>query len=266
MIPVVLRPRWWAWHLLLVVAVGAMGWLGWWQLQSFEDGRAPVPAGTRTVEVERVTSPGGRLGPGDPGRPVRASGEWDAAGQVSVPDREQEGRPGSIVVTPLRTSSGVLPVVRGWVPEGVTPPPPPEGSVRVRGVLQASETEADASATTVASDGEVAYLATVTLLEKLPYAAEELYDGYLVLRSSDPPDPAAPERAVAGATASGSDGGTGGFGGRWRNLAYAVQWWLFAGAAVFFWAAVLRRAAHDQQDRGRWSGSPESLVAPRQRT
>ena len=36
--------------------------------------------------------------------------------------------------------------------------------------------------------------------------------------------------------------------GRWRNLAYALQWWLFAAAAVFFWWPVLRRAALEQRE------------------
>jgi cytochrome oxidase assembly protein ShyY1 len=248
-----------------VVAVVAMGWLGWWQLQSFEDSRVPDAAPRRAVAVDRVTEPGGRLGPGDPGRAVRASGTWEAGSQVTVPGREVDGRTGSLVVTPLRTAAGVLPVVRGWVAEGSPVPAPPAGTVTVRGPVQASETEADAPLATVVADGEVAYVATVTLLEKLPYAAEELYDGFVVLRSVRPADPDAPrpvearDRDAAGTTQ----------GGRWRNLAYAVQWWLFAGAAVFFWGAVLRRAAQEQQHPGRGHPSgqpPVTPAAPRQRT
>jgi len=79
----VLAPRWWGWHLLLVVAVGAMGWLGWWQLQSFEDADRPDgDVTTRAVPLDRVTAPGDRLRPGDPGRQVTASGTWEAGGQV----------------------------------------------------------------------------------------------------------------------------------------------------------------------------------------
>jgi surfeit locus 1 family protein len=255
-----LAPRWWAWHVLLVVTVGAMGWLGWWQLQSFEDVDRPAePGSVQVVPLDRVTSPGGRLRPGDPGREVTAVGTWETGSQVTVPGRERGGRDGALVVTPLRTARGVVPVVRGWVPVRAAVPVPPEGPVTVRGVLQRSETEADATTVvpTVPGKGEVGYVATVTLLAATAYDPDQLYDGFVVLRSTEPPlaaDPAAP--ALVAADRGGDDGaGQVGQVGRWRNLAYAVQWWLFAAAAVFFWAVVLRRAAQeaqeqpDQQDR-----------------
>ena len=258
-----LAPRWWAWHLLLVVALVAMGWLGLWQLRSFEDRDSEVAPADRVAAVDDVTSPGGRLRAGDPGRRVTARGSWDGTGQVTVPDRDLDGRAGQWVVTPLRTSSGVLPVVRGWVPRDAEVPEPPSGTVTVRGVLQESESSSDASPTTVPSRRQVPYVATVTLLEVLRYDASELYDGYVVLRSTAPADPAAP-RTV---TASTGPGGHPGQVGRWRNLAYALQWWLFAAAAVFFWAAVLRRAVREQQAAAAAPSAPDAaLTAPRRTT
>ena len=246
-----LAPRWWPWHLLLVVAVGVMGWLGWWQLQSFEDVDRPAEDGSaRVVPLDRVTAPGDRLRPGDPGREVTAVGTWQPESQVIVPGRERGGRDGVLVVTPLRTARGVVPVVRGWVPAGAAVPAPPDGPVTVRGVLQRSETEADATAVVpaVPRKGEVEYVATVTLLAATAYDPDQLYDGFVVLRSTEPPladDPAAPALVAAD---RGGDYGAGQV-GRWRNLAYAVQWWLFAAAAVFFWAVVLRRAAQEAQEQ-----------------
>ena len=35
--------------------------------------------------------------------------------------------------------------------------------------------------------------------------------------------------------------------GRWRNLAYALNWWLFGVAALFFWGSVVRRAVTEQR-------------------
>jgi cytochrome oxidase assembly protein ShyY1 len=250
-----LAPRWWAWHLLLVVAVGAMVWLGWWQLQSFEGADRPAgSATTRAVPLDRVTAPGERLRPGDPGRRVTAAGTWEADGQVVVPGRERAGREGALVVTPLRTARGVVPVVRGWVPGGAAVPAPPGGRVTVRGVLQRSETEADA-ATVVPREGEVGYVATVTLLAATAYDPEQLYDGFVVLRATRPAltaDPAAPALVAARQEDDGS-----GQVGRWRNLAYAAQWWLFAAAAVFFWAVVLRRAAQEAQAQQEPPGRPD---------
>jgi cytochrome oxidase assembly protein ShyY1 len=240
-----LRPRWWAWHAALLAVLVAFGWLGWWQLQSFDDAAAPATTGRPVVGLDRVTAPGDRIDAGDVGRRVRVEGSWDPAGQLAVPGRSLDGRPGALVVTPLRTTTGLMPVVRGWVPDGTAPPAPPADPVEVVGVVQPSETEADATVDAVAlPEGEVAYVATVTLLERLPYGADELYDGYLVLRAQQPPDPAAPHHVEA--TEQAGPGGV----GRWRNLAYGLQWWLFAAAAVFFWAAVLRRAAREQAAPG----------------
>jgi len=185
--------------------------------------------------------------------------------QVVVPGRERAGREGALVVTPLRTARGVVPVVRGWVPAArAAVPAPPAGRVTVRGVLQRSETEADAT-TVVPREGEVGYVATVTLLAATAYDPDQLYDGFVVLRSTRPAladDPAAP--AVVAAR-QGDDGS--GQVGAWRNLAYAVQWWLFAAAAVFFWAAVLRRAVQEQRVVAAPTGAPDAaLIAPRRTT
>jgi cytochrome oxidase assembly protein ShyY1 len=235
-----LRPRWWAWHAALLAVLVAFGWLGWWQVRSFDESATQTTAGAPVLDVDRVTAPGGRLGSGDVGRRVRAEGSWVPDGQLVVPDREVDGRAAALVVTPLRTDRGLLPVVRGWVPDGTPAPRPPGGRVEVVGVVQPSETEADATAAVDLPEGQLAYVATVTLLEQLPYDAGDLYDGYAVLRAEQPPDPQAPQRLEPSERA-----GPGGV-GRWRNLAYGLQWWLFAGAAIFFWAAVLRRAAREQ--------------------
>lgn len=237
-----LRPRWWAWHLLLVAVLVSFGWLGWWQLQGFEATSAPSTSRAGVVVVDELTLPGGRLGVDGPGRRVLADGVWLAEDQLLVPGRELDGRTGSLVVTPMRTAAGLLPVVRGWVPEGSPAPPPPAGPVTVTGVVQSSESEADAAVGAgVVRAGEIAYVATVTLLERLPYDPDTLYDGYVVLRSQQPPDPAAP-RLVAADRSPDTSGGP----GRWRSLAYGLQWWLFAAAAVVFWFAVLRRAARER--------------------
>jgi hypothetical protein len=35
--------------------------------------------------------------------------------------------------------------------------------------------------------------------------------------------------------------------GKWRNLGYGLQWWFFAGAAVFFWLSVIRRSLRERR-------------------
>lgn len=256
-----LQPRWWALHLALVVVLVSFGWLGWWQLQSFQRQSAPAAGSAEVVPLDRISVPGGRIGADDTGRRVRAEGTWESEDQLVVPGRERGGRTGSLVLTTLRTADGLLPVVRGWV-QSEAAPPVAAGRVTVTGILQQSETEADATVGPGGlTEGQVGYVATVTLLERLPYDPDDLYDGYVVLRSQQPPDATAPEAVGASRTHDGGGGPA-----RWRNLAYALQWWLFAGAAVFFWGSVLRRAAQEQARPPERGAGPGPLVAPRRRT
>ncbi len=257
-----LQPRWLAWHLLLVVVLVSFGWLGHWQLSSFEHKDTAGPQSHPAVAVDRLSRPGGRLDSGDVGRRVQATGRYDGAQTLLVPARQRPGTEagptGFLVVTPLRTLAGVLPVLRGWVP---TPGSPavaaPAGPVRVVGVLQRSETGPPPGAPATVPAGQLPYVATVTLIDALPLNPSRLYDGYLALRTEQPAPtarPVPPELAAA----AGVDGVA-----RWRNLAYALQWWLFAAAAAFFWWTVLRRAALEQRERDREpDADPPSLVAP----
>jgi cytochrome oxidase assembly protein ShyY1 len=238
----VVQPRWLAWHLLLVVVLVSFTWLGRWQLGAFEHkADHGVAAGDRrTVALDTLSRPGGRLADGDVGRRVRVSGSYVADSTLLVPGRAEPGggRTGYLVVTPVRTGDGILPVVRGWVrgsSDAATEPP--LGPIEVTGLLQRSETGPPEGRSAGTRPGQLPYVATVTVLDALPYPAAELYDGYLALRSEQPGRTAAAS-PVQVAAQDVSSGGV----GRWRNLAYALQWWLFAAAAVFFWFVVLRRA------------------------
>jgi cytochrome oxidase assembly protein ShyY1 len=265
----VLQPRWLAWHLLLVVVLVSFSWLGRWQLGAFEDKAETVGAGDRpVVALDTVSAPGGRVAHEDLGRRVAATGRYDAAGTRLVDGRDRRGGGGTgfWVVAQLRTAAGVQPVVRGWVRTADSPAATaPSGEVTVTGLLQRSE---DGRAGPDAGDvapNELPYVATVTVLDALPYSADELYDGYLALRSEQPS--AGSARPVPVGAQSVDTGGV----GRWRNLAYALQWWLFAGAAVFFWWVVLRRAVQERREQDRTPAPPDdadppSLVAPRRTT
>ena len=267
----VLQPRWLAWHLLLVVVLVSFGWLGHWQLGAFEHkaDRGASPADRPSVPLDSLSRPGGRLDAAAVGRSVHVTGSYVADRTLLVPGRtEPRGdRTGYLVVTPFRTDAGVLPVVRGWARgSSSVRTAPPGGEIRVVGLLQRSEDGAPDGRSVDPRPGELAYVATVTVLDALPYRADELYDGYLALRSEVPgrgaeatPVPIDAQQVQNGGVA------------RWRNLAYALQWWLFAGAAVFFWWVVLRRAVLEQRERDRTpappgDAGPPSLVAPRRTT
>lgn len=258
-----LHPRWLAWHLALVATLVAFGWLGWWQVGSFgEEGerRSDQPV----ARLDRVTEPGGNLDREDVGRRVRAEGVWLGGAQLLAPGRERAGREGAWVVTPLQTSTGVLPVVRGWVPAGQAAPEPPAGPVSVTGVVQPSEEPNQAPGPAGSRPtGAVSYVATVTLLSAdgaagRAYEPSTVYDGFVVLRRATPTDAglsrvepqysAAPEAV-----------------GRWRNLGYGLQWWVFGAAAVFLWWSVLRRAWRESRPAAEQTPRAEP-VAPRRTT
>jgi cytochrome oxidase assembly protein ShyY1 len=263
-----LQPRWWAWHALLVAVLVSFGWLGHWQLGDFEDKGHDAQASSRpVVALDQLDRPGGFLADGAVGRRIRVSGTYDQSHTTVVPDRPRPHRSdtGFLVVTPLHTAHGVLPVVRGWVPTLATPAlKPPIGTVTVTGLLQRSEDGPPPGAPVDVAAGRLPYVATVTVLDLWPYPARSLYDGYLAVRTESPPPAAAPEPVAPQPVSTGGVA-------RWRNLAYALQWWLFAGAAVFFWWVVLRRAAREQREP---PGDPPppggagrpSLAAPRRTT
>jgi cytochrome oxidase assembly protein ShyY1 len=238
----VLAPRWLAWHAALVVVLVSFTLLGRWQLNSFEHADRQTKTAAAPVAIGTVTRPGGRLSGGASGTAVTATGRYDGAHQLVVPSRRLGNRDGYLVVTPLRIADGVVPVNRGWVAtlrdHAVRVP---GGQVTVTGVLQPSESQDDSRVDLFAPlpRGQVPYLATVQLLTVLPYPSAELYDGYVVLTGQQPAADPSPQRVEPRQPQHGV--------GRWRNLAYALQWWLFAGAAVFFWWSVIRRSRKDEQ-------------------
>jgi cytochrome oxidase assembly protein ShyY1 len=235
-----LAPRWLAWHAALVAALVAFGLLGAWQLEGFRDSGAAgrVEAADRAPLAD-VLRPAGGLPGNAVGRPVQAVGRYDASNTLLVPGRTDGGREGFLVVTPLRTTDGVATVSRGWVPTADDAAvEPPSGDVTVTGVVRPSEEQAESRVDPFADlpDGQVPYVSTVLLLDRLPYDPDEVYDGYLALRSESPPPATAPAPLAAG-----NDDGA----GRWRSLGYALQWWFFGAAAAFFWWSVVRRSLRE---------------------
>lgn len=236
-----LSPRWLPLHLLALAAVVGMVLLGGWQLDRVRDSARPLPLpGGPPVPLAEVLAPEQSLPAAAVGRPVTARGRYDAARALLVPGRARDGRDGAWSVVPLRTPDAAMPVVRGWVPAGAPTPPVPAGDVRVTGRLQPSEAPAVANL----PPGEVASVNTPTLASLLEYP---IYDGF-VLAADETPPPAAPLARVAPQPPTS--------GLSLRNAAYALQWWLFAGFALFLWWRVLRDGVRPDARRHRPLASP----------
>ncbi|MGN6242730.1 MAG: SURF1 family protein [Motilibacteraceae bacterium] len=253
-----LRPRWLATYAALAVVVVAFVLLGRWQLGTWEGknrdaakAAAEQKAAQPPVPLEQALRPGQLLDGRRVGTALEVTGRWDGAHQLLVPDRPLGGRDGLWVLTPLLTPAGdAVPVVRGWVPSAKDPATRvPDGTVRVVGVLEPTET--DRSNVGVAGGdlppGQIPSLDRSDLQVALPYDPLRVYDGFLALRSAtsttsaaDPAPIPLPVSELASQKGTGTDG--------LRNLAYALQWWLFAGAAIWFVVQTARTEVRERRE------------------
>jgi surfeit locus 1 family protein len=230
-----LRPAMFVLHLPAAVAVVAAFLLGQWQVGAWQEHRENRSAELAEVEPRPLADV---MGPDDPfpgdamGRPVTATGGWLTRSTVYVADKDHDGTRGFWLVTPLSTCGAAdvdcaepvaLPVVLGWTPTVESAPQPPTGTVDATGWLQPGEGAG-------AGDGDPTddVLPTLRVAELLQRLDGDVYGGYLIL---DEPaearaglEPVTPESLPPVPTFTAL-----------RNLLYGIEWWLFAGLAVFLW-------------------------------
>ncbi|MDP9393894.1 MAG: SURF1 family protein [Actinomycetota bacterium] len=238
----VLQPRWLAGHLFVLAVMIACVQLGQWQWHRHEQRSAHDAQLSANLAADPV--PLSELG----GRPVDARTEWravtvrgtyDTAGSVLVRNRTHDGPKGYDVLVPLVTGSGEAVVVnRGWVPASgaatarVDVPPPPEGQVSVTGRLRASERAAGPDEAGVVRGPQPSVLRIdPAVVEDL--VGRPLLRGYVQATEESP----APATSLTPIGEPGRGGG--------RNLAYSLQWYVFAAVALGGWVLLLRREAHD---------------------
>ena len=124
-----------------VLLVALTVWLGLWQTRrgdEKEERQRLLDARVREAPVV-IT---GSVPAAEPlmFRRIRASGEFQPAGQVYVDNQVHQGRAGYLVYTPLRLRDGALVLVnRGWIARGPAYPQPPavpvpSGIVEVSGI------------------------------------------------------------------------------------------------------------------------------------
>ncbi|WP_344149192.1 SURF1 family protein [Nocardioides koreensis] len=242
-----LAPRYWGVHLLAVVLTAAAVGLGVWQYDAWQARRAAEAQDLTRVEPVALRSV---IGPDDPfpgnriGQPVILGGTWVPDGTVYVSGREQDGREGYWVVTPLAITGAhdpAIPVVRGWVSDPGRAPAPPTGYGELVGWLQPPEGTGEADPDP--GDDVLPQLRTADVIQ---HVDQDLYGAYAVVA-----DRAAPGKWPVGDRAT-NDGTTGlehadleqlPDAGRFtalRNLLYAIEWWFFAAFALFVWVRWIR--------------------------
>lgn len=219
------QPRRLAFHVLSVLAVLVCVVAARWQWdQAHRTEVDAVPEGPVVALAE--------LDPTEAysGMRVGLTGRFDPAGQALVAPRERDGQPGAWVLTPLQPTPGTGPdptavaVVRGWVPQGVAPVDPPAGEVTVVGVLVA-----DARRPGAAAVGDPPTMEAVDTGALATLAGYPVRSGWFALQQLRPAGEGQPLPLLV-SELPGADVGL-----NWRNAAYALQWIVFAGFAVFFW-------------------------------
>ncbi len=210
-----------------VVAVGlmaAMSGLGWWQLTAYRQHQVDASQATLRAQPVRLDQVLGRDAPfpaAGVGKPVTATGRYDAAHQFYVRRMSGTSKPYA-VVTPLKTDSGsMILVLRGG---SLTPSASvPTGRVAVRGVLEPSQ----ASGTPLDHRRVTNGIRIASVLNSM---SRDLYAGYVVLTDSHPPESLPPVRPATPQPSPWSG---------LRNLIYAIQWWLFACFVGFMWWRIV---------------------------
>lgn len=230
-----LAPRYLGAHLLMVLAVAVATGLGVWQLDAWQARRADAQRDLTTaqpVPLRSVMGPDSSF-PGESlGRPVELSGRWVPQSTMYVSDRQEGGRTGYWVVTPVRVdgTASAMPVVRGWAPRASAPSV--AGSVRLTGWLQPGE-----GSGLVDRDPDDDVIPEMRIASLVQHVPMDLYGGFVIdssagsgLAQVDPTD--APP--VGSTTAL-------------RNLLYAIEWWIFALFALVVWWRWCRDTLHPER-------------------
>lgn len=214
---------------LAVLVCAAAAWWQWDRANRSEADAVPETPAVALADLDPATAFSGMQ--------VRLRGEFDVQHEVLVDPRPRDGRDGSWVLTPLLPTVGAdgdgpasvdgaaLAVVRGWIPRGERPAPPPPGVIELVGVLVADSRRPDVAV--VAGDPPTVSIVDTGALSA--HAGYPVRSGWYALRSLRPTgvDQPLPLQVTE---LPGADVGL-----NWRNAAYAIQWVVFAVFVVVFW-------------------------------
>ena len=248
MLRTALKPRWLGLFALLVLIIVTFTQLGLWQLHVAQDkgltDALQKAREARPALIDTVVRPHEPFPNPQSNRAVTAIGAYVASDQFLVGPRRLEGRTGYWVVTPLvvEETGARLAVVRGFVTDPADAGGVPEGRVSVDGSLAPGESPAAAPAGLPAWPQET--LGSIDLSILVNRWPGDIYNAFVFAQS---------EKSATGAgiqPAAGLDRVpppevTGGL--KWRNAAYALQWWVFAGFAAFMWFRMVRDDAQHER-------------------
>lgn len=261
-----LSPRLLPLHLLGLAATVIGILLGLWQLDAWQaqrDAEARDLSSLEPVPLSEVLDGDDPFPSSAVGRPVTLAGEWLPEATFYVSRREDGGREGLWVVTPVAVCddpalcdrSAALLVVRGWTPEVAGAPAPPEGRVELTGWLQPPEG-------TGVPDEDPAdeVIPEVRIADAIQRVDQDLYGAFLVAEVAEPGSALDGLQPVTQESMPQPPSDTG-----LRNLLYGIQWFVFTGFALFIWWRWVRdemERSRTAEQAARQEGSAEQAARP----
>jgi cytochrome oxidase assembly protein ShyY1 len=237
-----LRPKWIAFHLLVVVSVVSMLWLAFWQLDRLDDRRT-----FNALVAEQIDRPPSSLASlleeaGDDPESI----EWRQAivagsylpEQILWFNRSQDGLAGDNVLSALVTTDGTTVIVnRGFVPLGVDLPAPPQTDVELLTRVRVPTERQRGQLTDANASGEpVTEVRRVDLDEIAGQLPGSVAPVYLDLVDARPAiGPADPSPVPGPALDEGP------------HLSYAAQWFIFATCVLIGWVIAIRRSIRSRR-------------------
>jgi cytochrome oxidase assembly protein ShyY1 len=259
-------PRWLSLLLIAVLAVPGCTELAFWQLHRLHHAQRHnelIRTNSRgpAVDPASLMKVGGTVPSGEQWRTIGAVGHYDLSHTLLVRNRSRDGAPGFHVLSPLVTAAGPAVLVdRGWVgvPDAGGAPSLPTtatGEVKVTGLLRPTETQSRRGPRDAADvpAGQVVKIDVPRIAATLPYP---VYGGYVQLRAQDPPAP------VVEGLSSPDPADLPGSDTEMLHLAYASQWFVFAGIGPIGFVLLARREATDLIKSGRTSSIGSANRAP----
>lgn len=234
-----LRPKWIAFHLLVISAIVLMLNLAQWQWHRHTERSAfNDTVATRSMQPPQPLAQllASSATPGDLSfRQTTVTGTYLAAPQFEVVNRAQGGSAGRNAVAALQLADGHLLLInRGFVQSDQPIPPVPSGPQQILGRLKSSEIR---SAGQGADDSsveltEIRRIDTDTLAGQFDQPLEPLY---LEVISAEPPQPA-DLRPIEQPQLSGGS-----------HVSYTVQWIIFSICVAIGWVFAVRKSARSTQ-------------------
>jgi cytochrome oxidase assembly protein ShyY1 len=229
-------------HLVLIVAVVLFIVLGLWQLDRHQERReldAQISARlvAEPVPLDELVATQGSDPEALALHRVSLEGVYQIEDEIIWQSRTRNGVSGHDVLTPLRTTDGVIIIDRGWVPIDVEGPPvvgaePPRGVVRVEGVILEGQTRGNLGPIDPA-EGTLERISRVDVARLQQQVTEPLAPFYVQLVAQTPPQSGGLPIAQIEPEA-----GTGP-----PHISYAVQWFVFAAVALVGYPILLWRTA-----------------------